>query len=58
MVFLVGVGLGGLCPSFPVRHAVMKGAGTAYRLWLAWTIGRANPNSAPVFRFCMMAHLP
>ncbi|CUH64381.1 Cysteine/O-acetylserine efflux protein [Thalassovita autumnalis] len=42
MVALVGVGLMGLFDAFPVTHTVLKVAGIAYLLWLAWKIANAG----------------
>lgn len=42
MVALVGVGLMGLFDAFPVTHTVLKVAGIAYLLWLAWAIANSG----------------
>jgi threonine/homoserine/homoserine lactone efflux protein len=39
---LSGSGLGALVHSFPALQLAMRGAGTAYLLWLAWRIGAAG----------------
>ena len=46
MVFLVGVGLGAIFRTFPVLYDILKYAGSAYLLYLAWMIARA-PVEAP-----------
>lgn len=43
MVLLVGLGLGQILAAVPLLHAVLRDAGAAYLLWLAWKIGRAGP---------------
>lgn len=42
MVALVGLGLMGLFDAFPITHTVLKYAGIAYLLWLAWKISNAG----------------
>lgn len=42
MVALVGLGLMGLFDAFPITHSVLKYAGIAYLLWLAWKIANAG----------------
>lgn len=42
MVALVGLGLMGLFDAFPITHTVLKHAGIAYLLWLAWKIANAG----------------
>ncbi|MCG7574969.1 LysE family translocator [Phaeobacter sp. CNT1-3] len=42
MVALVGVGLMGLFDAVPVTYTVLKVAGIAYLLWLAWKIAGAG----------------
>ena len=42
MVALVGLGLMGLFDAFPITHTVLKYAGIAYLLWLAWKIAKAG----------------
>jgi threonine/homoserine/homoserine lactone efflux protein len=42
MVFLVGLGLGGLLAQYPVIHTVLRVACGAYILWLAYRIGRSR----------------
>lgn len=42
MVALVGLGLMGLFDAFPITHTVLKFAGIAYLLWLAWKIANAG----------------
>lgn len=38
----VGLGLGALFAAFPVLHIVLRWAGCAYLLWLAWKIATAH----------------
>jgi threonine/homoserine/homoserine lactone efflux protein len=42
MVFLVGLGLGGLLTQYPAIHTVLRMACGAYILWLAYRIGRSR----------------
>jgi threonine/homoserine/homoserine lactone efflux protein len=46
MVAAVGIGLGRLFEVVPAIHAVLKVAGTAYLLWLAWRIATAGSADA------------
>jgi threonine/homoserine/homoserine lactone efflux protein len=46
MIFLVGVGLVGLFELWPPAFTVLKVAGIAYMLWLAWKIAHAAPPTA------------
>ena len=43
MVFIVGIGLGGVLAAHPAIHTVIKHAGAAYLLYLAWVIARSGP---------------
>lgn len=43
MVLIVGVGLGAVFEAYPAIHTVIKYAGAAYLLYLAWMIARAGP---------------
>lgn len=43
MVFLTGTGLHSIFVRFPVIHTVLKYAGAAYLLWLAWHLARSGP---------------
>ena len=43
MVALVGLGLGQVFVRFPVLYTLLKFAGAAYLLWLAWKIARSGP---------------
>ncbi len=43
MVILVGLGLGQLFATVPALYAVLRYAGAAYLLWLAWKIARSGP---------------
>lgn len=43
LVLAVGVGLAGLFISFPWLYVVLKWAGAAYLLYLAWNIANAGP---------------
>ena len=42
MVFLVGIGLGAIFRIFPALYTVLKYAGAAYLLYLAWAIGTSG----------------
>jgi threonine/homoserine/homoserine lactone efflux protein len=42
MVFVVGVGLGAVFSAWPVLYTIIKYAGAAYILYLAWLIGRSH----------------
>ncbi|HEX9791584.1 MAG TPA: LysE family translocator [Kiloniellales bacterium] len=42
MVVAIGLGLGGLFETYPQIHTVIKYAGIAYLLWLAWKIATAE----------------
>lgn len=44
MVAVVGLGLGALFDRNPVLYAILKYAGAAYMLWLAWKIATAEPH--------------
>ena len=46
MVILVGLGLGGLIAASPLLYAVLRYAGAAYLLVLAWNIARAGSPAA------------
>lgn len=41
MVAAVGLGLGAMFEQFPVLHDILRWAGSAYLLWLAWKIATA-----------------
>jgi threonine/homoserine/homoserine lactone efflux protein len=43
LVLVVGLGLGALFAAFPVLYTVLKFAGAAYLIYLAWLIARAGP---------------
>jgi threonine/homoserine/homoserine lactone efflux protein len=43
MVLLVGLGLGAVFETWPALYAVIKYAGAAYLLYLAWRIATAGP---------------
>jgi len=43
MLILVGLGLGEVFAAAPVMYGVLRYAGAAYLLWLAWRIARAGP---------------
>lgn len=43
MLLLVGLGLAGPLLASPLLHAVLKWAGAAWLLWLAWKIATAPP---------------
>ncbi len=42
MLLMVAFGIGGLIMLYPSLHLVLKIAGSAYLLWLAWKIGTAK----------------
>ena len=42
MVAAMGFGLGGVFKAWPVLHEVLRWAGGAYMLWLAWKIANAK----------------
>jgi threonine/homoserine/homoserine lactone efflux protein len=42
MILAIGLGLAGLLHAEPRLHAVLKYAGAAYLVWLAWRIARAD----------------
>jgi threonine/homoserine/homoserine lactone efflux protein len=42
MVLVVGLGLGAVFSAYPVIYAVVKYAGAAYLLYLAWLIGSSH----------------
>ncbi len=42
MIIAIGLGLAGLFHAEPRLHTVLKYAGAAYLLWLAWRIARAD----------------
>src|SRR5712691_3719352 len=42
MVFLLGIGLGAVFQLYPALYAVLKYAGAAYLLYLAWGIGTSG----------------
>jgi len=41
MVFAIGLGLGAVFEQFPELHEILRWAGGAYLLWLAWKIATA-----------------
>lgn len=43
MAAAAAAGLAGVLEAMPSLQLVMKGAGSAYLLWLAWRVGRAGP---------------
>ena len=42
MVMAMGFGLGGAFKTFPLLHEILRWAGAAYMLWLAWKIGTSS----------------
>jgi threonine/homoserine/homoserine lactone efflux protein len=44
MVTAIGLGLGELFEAYPQIHEVLKYAGIAYLLWLAWKVATAAPS--------------
>jgi threonine/homoserine/homoserine lactone efflux protein len=60
MVAIVGVGLGKVFEAYPIIYTVMKYAGAAYMLYLAWKIASSTPkdgntSSAPPMTFLQAA---
>ena len=45
MIGCVGLGLGKIFDIYPILYTVMKYAGAAYMLWLAWKIANSKPSS-------------
>lgn len=43
MLLMVGLGLGRVFVAVPVLYGVLRYAGAAYLVWLAWRIARAGP---------------
>lgn len=41
MVFAVGLGLGAVFEQLPILHEILRWAGSAYLVWLAWKIATA-----------------
>jgi threonine/homoserine/homoserine lactone efflux protein len=46
MIAVIGMGLGKVFETYPIIYTVMKYAGAAYMLWLAWKIASAVPSDA------------
>jgi threonine/homoserine/homoserine lactone efflux protein len=46
MILLTGLGLSGPLAASPTLHAVLRWAGAAWLLWLAWKIATAVPRAA------------
>jgi threonine/homoserine/homoserine lactone efflux protein len=46
MVLLVGLGIGRLFATYPQAYSILKYAGAAYLLYLAWHIARSGPIEA------------
>lgn len=42
MVLAMGLGLGSVFKAFPVLHEILRWAGAAYMLWLAWKIATST----------------
>ena len=57
MVFLVGVGLGSVFQQVPALYTVLKYAGAAYLLYLAWKIANAGEMKDGVSRARPMTFL-
>jgi threonine/homoserine/homoserine lactone efflux protein len=60
MIAVVGMGLGKVFEAYPIIYMVMKYAGAAYMLWLAWKIASSVPkdgdtSSAPPMTFLQAA---
>lgn len=47
MVLAIGVGLGAIFTALPWLHAVLKYAGAAYLLYLAWRVANAGRSAGP-----------
>ena len=45
LVLCVGLGLGGLFTAWPLAYTILKYAGVAYLLFLAWKIAGADPHA-------------
>jgi len=45
LVLLTGIGLGGLFKAFPIFYIILKYAGAAYMLYLAWAIAVSAPGT-------------
>jgi threonine/homoserine/homoserine lactone efflux protein len=45
MIGLVGLGLGGIFKVYPLLYTILKYAGAAYMLYLAWKIATSRPNN-------------
>ena len=43
MVIVIGLGLAQVFAAYPVIHDVLRYAGGAYMLWLAWKIANSGP---------------
>jgi threonine/homoserine/homoserine lactone efflux protein len=50
LVMAVGLGLAGLFHAAPRLHTVLRYAGGAYLLYLAWCIARADPSNSAAAR--------
>ncbi|MBY0298604.1 MAG: LysE family translocator [Methylobacterium sp.] len=50
MLVAVGLGLGGVFAALPALHLVLKVAGAAYLLYLAWRIATADATAGPAER--------
>jgi threonine/homoserine/homoserine lactone efflux protein len=46
MIACVGLGLGKLFEIYPIIYKLLKYAGAAYMLWLAWKVANAGPANA------------
>src|SRR2546430_96088 len=46
LVLVVGIGLGALFAAFPALYTILKFAGAAYLIYLAWLIARSGPAKA------------
>ena len=55
ILLLVAFGVGSLILLYPALHLILKIAGSAYLLWLAWKIGSAAyeklETDAPIYKF-------
>jgi threonine/homoserine/homoserine lactone efflux protein len=43
MIVVVGLGLGQVFERFPITYDILRYAGGAYMLWLAWKIANSGP---------------
>lgn len=58
MLLAVAIGAGQILAALPWLHTTLRWVGTAYILWLAWTIARPHPPAAPETRRRPLGLLP